>query len=133
MLILGFPKSMLSKKFRHFSFHKLTRRSLEILNLYTVLKNHEREARKMHFVPQGEFSRMRTTNLNLMMQISSPVVQIIIAHKFSYYLHIQKMRLKIKLRWQWNSVYMSLKSLYLSPTIKGTWMSNQRQLIEHIQ
>ena len=36
---------------------------------------------KCIFVPQGEFSRMRTSNLNLMMQKGSRVVQVIIAHK----------------------------------------------------
>ena len=40
-----------------------------------------REARKSIFVFQGEFSRMRSTNLNLMMQKGSRVVQVIIAHK----------------------------------------------------
>ena len=47
---------------------------------------------KCIFVPQGEYSRMRTTNLNLMMQKGSWVVQ----QKFSYYLHILKMRSKNK-------------------------------------
>ena len=36
---------------------------------------------KCIFVPQGEYSRMRTINLNLMMQKGSRVVQMIIAHK----------------------------------------------------
>ena len=55
-----------------------------ILNLCTVLKNHEPvhvKHGKCIFVPQGEFSRMRTTNLNSMMQEGSRVVQVIIALK----------------------------------------------------
>ena len=53
---------------------------------------------------------MRTTNLNLMMQKGSRVVQMIIAHiyKFSYFLHVEKMRSK---NVQWNSVYYQDKSL----------------------
>ena len=36
---------------------------------------------KCIFVPHDVYSRMRTTNLNLIMQKSSRVVQMIIAHK----------------------------------------------------
>ena len=49
-----------------------------------------REARKMYFVPQGEYSRMRTINLNLMMQKGSRVVQMIIAHKSFHIIYIFK-------------------------------------------
>ena len=51
------------------SSHKLIGRSLEILKLCTVLKNLEPvyvKHEKCIFVPQGEYSRMRTINLNLM-------------------------------------------------------------------
>ena len=81
----------LRSKSRHFSFHKLIGRSLEILNLCTVLKNHEPvhvKYRKYIFVSQGEYSRMRTTNLNLMMQKGSRVVQMIIAHKSFHFFYI---------------------------------------------
>ena len=74
----------LRSKFKHFSVHKLIGRSLEILNLCTVLKNHEPvhvKHGKCFFVPHGVYSRMRTTNLNLMMQKGSRVVQMIITHK----------------------------------------------------
>ena len=46
-------------------------------------KNHEPvhvKHGKCNFVPQGELLRMRTTNLNLMMEKGSRVVQMIIAH-----------------------------------------------------
>ena len=46
--------------------HKLIGRSLEILNLLTVFKNHEPvhvKLEKCIFVPQVEYSRMRTTKL----------------------------------------------------------------------
>ena len=49
-----------------------------------------REARKMHFVPQGEYSHMHTTDLNLMMQKGSRVVQMIIAHKSFHIIYIFK-------------------------------------------
>ena len=64
-----------------------------MLNLCTVLKNHELghvKHGKCSFVPQGEFSRMRTTNLNLMMQKGSRVVQMIIAHKSFHIIYIFK-------------------------------------------
>ena len=61
---------------------------------------------KCIFVFQGEFSRMRTTNLNLMMQKGNRVVQMIIAHKSFHINYIfKRLDQKIKLRWQWNSVY----------------------------
>ena len=43
---------------------------------------------KCIFVPQGEYSRMRTTNLNLMMQKGSRVVQMIIAHKSLHIIYL---------------------------------------------
>ena len=103
----------LGSKFRHFNFHKLIGRSLEILNLCSVLKNHEPvhvKHGKFIFVPQGEFSRMRTTNLNWMMQKGSLVVQMIIAHKSFHIIYIfKRLDQNIKLRWQWNSVlYVSV-------------------------
>ena len=49
-----------------------------------------REARKMHFVPQGEYSRMRTTNFELMIQKGSRVVQMIITHKRFHIIYIVK-------------------------------------------
>ena len=98
----------LRSKVRHSSFHKPIRRSLEILNLCMVLKNHEPvhvKHGKFIFVPEGEFSRMRTTNLNLMMQKGCLVVQMIIAHKGFHIIYISnRWHQKIKLRWQWNSV-----------------------------
>ena len=113
--IFGFPKVPLHSKFRHFSFHKLIGRSLEIMNLCTVLKNHEPvhvKHGKCIFVPQGEYSRMRTTNLNFIMQKGSCVVQMIIAHKSFHIVYISKRcDQNIKLRWQWNSVYVRLGSL----------------------
>ena len=52
-----------------------------------------REARKMHFCTQGEFSCIRTINLNLMIQKGSRVIQMIIAHKsFFYIFYIFKRR-----------------------------------------
>ena len=50
---------------------------------------------KCIFVPQGEHSRMRTKNLNLIMQKDSRSDDNR-TQKFSYYLHIQKMRSKNK-------------------------------------
>ena len=41
-------------------------------------------------VPQGEYSRMRTTNLNLMMQKGCRAVQMIIAHKGLPFMYIFK-------------------------------------------
>ena len=83
----------LRSKFRHFSFHKLIGRSLEILNSCTVLKNHE----PLHvkhgtciFVPHDVCLRMRTTNLNLMMQKGNRVVQMITAHKSFHIIYIFK-------------------------------------------
>ena len=64
-----------------------------ILNLCTVLENHEPvhvKDGKCIFVPQGEHSRMRMTNLNLMMQKGSRVVQMIIAHKSFHVIYIFK-------------------------------------------
>ena len=83
----------LRSKVRHFSFHKLIGWSLEILNLCTVLKNHEPvhvKHRKCIFVLLGEYSGMGTTNLNLMMQKGSRVVQIIITHKIFHIFYIFK-------------------------------------------
>ena len=48
------------------------------------------EARKVHFVTQGEYSRMHATNLNLVMQKGSRVVQMIIAHKSVHIIYIFK-------------------------------------------
>ena len=59
----------------------------------TVLKNHEPvhvKHGKCIFVPQGEYSRMRTINLDLMMQKGSQVVQMIIAHKGFHIINIFK-------------------------------------------
>ena len=50
----------------------------------------------MHFVPQGKYSGMRTTNLNLMMQKGSWVVQMIIAHKSVILFAYLKGEIKIK-------------------------------------
>ena len=65
-----------------------------------VFKNHEPvhvKHGKCIFVPQGEYSRMRTINLNLMMQKGSRVVQMIIAHKSFHIFYIFiKMRAKNK-------------------------------------
>ena len=62
---------------------------------------------KCIFIPQGEYSRMRTINLNLMMQKRSRVVQMITAHKSFHIIYIfERLEQIIKLRWQWNSVYM---------------------------
>ena len=64
-----------------------------MLDLWTVLKNHEPvyvKHGKCIFVPQGEFLRMRTINLNLMMQKGSRVVQMIIAHKSFHIIYIFK-------------------------------------------
>ena len=84
----------LRSKFRHLSSHKLIGRSLEIiLNLCTVLKTHEPvhvKHGKCIFVPQGEYSRIRTINLNLMMQKGRRVVQMIIAHKSFLIIYIFK-------------------------------------------
>ena len=75
-----------------------------------MLKNHEPvhvKHGKCIFVPQGEYSRMRTINLNLMMQKGSPVVQMIIAQKSFHMIYIfKRLEQNIKLRWQWNAVYM---------------------------
>ena len=74
------------------------------------VENHESvhvKLGKCIFVPQGEYSRMRTTNLNLMMQKGSRVVQMINAHKSFHITCIYIFKIldkKIKLRWQWNSV-----------------------------
>ena len=77
----------------------------------TVLKNHEPmhiKHKKCIFVPQGEYSRMRTINLNLILQKGSPVFQMIIAYKCFHIIYIfKRCEQKIKLRWQWNSVYMN--------------------------
>ena len=73
--------------------HNLTRWSLEIFNLCTVLKNHEPvhvKHRKCIFVPQGKYSRMRTINLNLIMQKGSRVVQMIITRKSFHIIYICK-------------------------------------------
>ena len=54
------------------------------MNLSTELKTHEPvhvKHGKCIFVPKGEHSRMRTTNLNLMMQKGNRVVQMIITIK----------------------------------------------------
>ena len=52
---------------------------------------------------------MGTTNLNLMMQKCSRIVQMIIAHKvFILFTYLKDEIKKIKLRWQWNSVYVEL-------------------------
>ena len=56
-------------------------RDFEFVHGVEKLRAREREARKCIFVPQGEYLRMRTTNLNLMMQKCIRVVQMIIAHK----------------------------------------------------
>ena len=59
----------------------------------TVLKKHEPvhvKQGKCIFVPQGEFSRMRTTNLTLMRKSCRSDDNR--TQKFSYYLHILKMR-----------------------------------------
>ena len=64
-----------------------------ILNLCTVLKNHEpvnAKHGKCIFVPKGKYSHMRTTNLNLMMQKGSRVVQMIIAHTRFHIIYIFK-------------------------------------------
>ena len=64
---------------------------------------------------------MRTTNLNLKMQKGSRVVQMIIAHKSFHIIYIFKRRdQKIKLRWQWNSVYFSSQGELLG------WESSRR-------
>ena len=49
-----------------------------------------REARELHFCTPRRYSRIRTTNLNLMMQKGSRVVQMIIAHKsFIYFTYLK--------------------------------------------
>ena len=64
---------------------------------------------------------MRTTNLNLMMQKGSRVVQMIIAHKSFHIIYIfKRLDQKIKLRWQWNSVYYSFKAANNKSTDKTT-------------
>ena len=97
MTIFRFPKSMaitaVHSKFRHFSFHKLIGGSLEILNLCRVLKKHEpvhAKHGKCIFVPRGKFLRMRTTNMNLVMQKGSRVVHMLIAHKNFHFIFIFK-------------------------------------------
>ena len=61
------------------------------MNSRTVLKNHE-PVHEMHgkcvFVPHDVYSRMRTTNLNLIMQKGSRAVQMIIAHKSFHIIYI---------------------------------------------
>ena len=64
---------------------------------------------------------MRTTNLNLMMQKGSRVVQMIIAHKSFHIIYIfKRLEQNIKLRWQWNSVYYSFKAANNKSTDKTT-------------
>ena len=48
---------------------------------------------KCIFVPRGEYSRMRTFNLDLIMQKNSRVIQMIIAHKS---VHINKAALAVE-------------------------------------
>ena len=86
--IYGYQQSMAitlsHSKFRDFSSHTLTGRSFEILNLCKVLKNHEPvhvKHGKCTFLSRGEYPRMRTINLDLIMQKCSWVVQMIIVHK----------------------------------------------------
>ena len=93
MTIFGFPKINDDYYRCVANLDILIGQSLEILNLCTVLKNHEPvhvKHGKCIFVPQGEYSRMRTTNLNLMMQKGSRVVKMIIAHKMFHIIYIFK-------------------------------------------
>ena len=95
MTIFGFRLLPLRSKLRHFSFYNLTGWSLEISNLCTVLKNHEPvhvhvKHGKCIFVPQSEYSRIRTINLNLITQKGGRVVQMIIAHKRFHIIYILK-------------------------------------------
>ena len=56
-------------------------------------ENHEPEHVKLGkciFVPQGEYSRMRTINLDLIIQKGSRVVQMIIAQKRFHNIYIFK-------------------------------------------
>ena len=97
----------LRSKLRHCSFHTLTGRSSEILNMCTVFKNHEpvhAKHGKCSFVPRGEYSRMRTINLDLIMQKGSRVYRMIIAHNSFFFILFTY----FKLLWQWNSVYIAL-------------------------
>ena len=60
---------------------------------------------KCMFVSRGLYSRMRTINLDLIMQKCNRVIQMIIAHISFHIIYILKRREpKIKLRWHWNSV-----------------------------
>ena len=81
-------------KFRHLDHGEIFRDS-ELVHGFKKLRASAREAQKMHFVPRGEYSRMRTINFILIMQIGSRVVQIIIVHKSFHIIYI-KMRAKNK-------------------------------------
>ena len=59
---------------------------------------------KCIFVPQGQYSRMRTINLDVIMQTGSRVVQMIIAQKVFIIFTYLKDESKRKLRCQLNSV-----------------------------
>ena len=87
-------------------------RDFEFVNGVEKSRARAREARKIHFCTP----RRVVTHAHYKLEVDdaerlSGRSDDNLTQKFSYYVHLLKMRSKIKLRWQWNSVYITLTHL----------------------